>query len=80
MQKNKISLQLKEEEIFLVGEQLRKTNRQLDEEKNMNNLLNTELNEIKQFYKKVNEQNLALINQLEMDNNEIKKRLVKLIK
>ena len=46
----------------------------------MNNLLTVELNEIKQFYKKVNEQNLALINQLEMDNNEIKKRLVKLVK
>ena len=64
----------------MINEQLRKSSRQLEEEKNMNSLLTVELNEVKQFYKKVNEQNLALINQLEMDNNEIKKRLVKLVK
>jgi hypothetical protein len=38
------------------------------------------MNELKHFYKKKVDQNSALIQQLEDDNIEIKKRLIKLIK
>jgi hypothetical protein len=59
---------------------MEKLSRSLDEERKQTAYLNSELAEIKAFYKKLNEKNTNLINQLEMDNNEIKKRLVKLIK
>lgn len=76
----KLQLNLKEEEKNLLNVQIGKLNQSLDEERKQNVFLTSEINEIKTFYKQLNEKNTVLINQLEMDNNEIKKRLVKLIK
>lgn len=80
LKNNKISIQLKEEEIYLLKDQIIKLTKSLEEEKQINGLLNSELTELKAFYKKMNEQNMALIGQLELDNSEIKKRLIKLVK
>lgn len=76
----KLQLSLKEEEKNLLNIQIGKLTQSLDEERKQNVFLTSEINEIKTFYKQLNEKNTVLINQLEMDNNEIKKRLVKLIK
>ena len=80
LKNNKISIQLKEEEIYLLKDQLIKLTKSLEEEKQLHGLLNSELAEVKAFNKKMNEQNMVLINQLELDNSEIKKRLIKLVK
>lgn len=77
---DKIQLQLKEEEIYLLNDQIQKLSRSLDNEQKQNSFLATEIAELKEFYKNLNEKNSALIAQLEADNTEIKKRLVKLIK
>lgn len=79
-QRNKISLQLKEEEIILLNEQIEKLSRALDCERQRNEKLTNELNELKSFYQELNQKNSAQIQQLEADNTEIKKRLIKLIK
>jgi predicted RNase H-like nuclease (RuvC/YqgF family) len=79
-QKVKITAQLKEEENYLLNDQIQKLSKSLDEERKQTSYLNKELAELKDFYKKLNEKNTTLIAQLEADNNEIKKRLVKLIK
>jgi chromosome segregation ATPase len=79
-QKVKITAQLKEEENYLLNDQIQKLSKSLDEERKQGGYLNKELGELKDFYKKLNEKNTSLIAQLEADNNEIKKRLVKLIK
>lgn len=76
----KLQLNLKEEEKNLLNVQIAKLTQSLEEERKQNAFLTSEINEIKTFYKQLNEKNTVLINQLEMDNNEIKKRLVKLIK
>ena len=59
---------------------MQKLTRNLDEEIKQNSFLKTEIDELKSFYKEINEKNSSLIAQLEADNTEIKKRLVKLIK
>lgn len=64
----------------MLNVQVEKLTSCLEEERKHAVYLTSELNEVKSFYKQVNEKNTSLINQLEMDNNEIKKRLVKLIK
>ena len=79
-QKVKITAQLKEEENYLLNDQIQKLSKSLDEERKQSGYMNKELAELKDFYKKLNEKNTSLIAQLEADNNEIKKRLVKLIK
>lgn len=79
-QRNKISLQLKEEEIYLLNEQVKNLFRDLETERQRNENLTSELNELKSFYQNLNEKNSAQIQQLEADNVEIKKRLIKLIK
>jgi hypothetical protein len=80
LQRIKITMQLKEEENYLLNDQMQKLSKSLDDERKQNGLVCKELNETRQSYKITNEKNNALISQLEMDNNEIKKRLVKLIK
>ena len=57
-----------------------KLTKSLEEEKRLNKSLNLEINEIKKQNEANNAHQKVVINQLEMDNNEIKKRLVKLIK
>lgn len=79
-QRNKITLQLKEEEIYLLNDQIQKLTKLLDVEREQNQVLTNELNDLKMFYKNLNEKNTSYIQQLEADNVEIKKRLVKLIK
>lgn len=79
-QRNKISLQLKEEEIYLLNEQVKNLFQDLQTERQRNENLTNELNELKSFYHNLNEKNSAQIQQLEADNVEIKKRLIKLIK
>ena len=79
-QRSKITLQLKDEEIYLLNDQILKLSKSLDAEREQIQLLTNELNELKLFYKNLNEKNATYIQQLEADNVEIKKRLVKLIK
>lgn len=76
----RLDLKLKEEENNHLGVQLAAIRQSLEEERKQTGFLTSEINELKTFYKQLNEKNTSLINQLEMDNNEIKKRLVKLIK
>ena len=76
----KVALQLKEEENYLLNDQIQKLSKCLDDERKQTGYLNNQLSDSQQHFKQTNEKNTALINQLEMDNNEIKKRLVKLIK
>jgi hypothetical protein len=64
----------------LLNDQIQKLTKSLDDETKTNEYLTKELNECKTFYKNLTDKNRELINQLEADNNEIKKRLVKLIK
>ena len=64
----------------MLNDQTQKLSKSLDDERKHTDYLNKELNEVKSFYAKLNEKNSGLISQLEMDNTEIKKRLVKLIK
>ncbi len=52
----------------------------LEEEKKSNKNLTHDIIEFKKSQEIGNEQKKSVISQLEMDNNEIKKRLVKLIK
>jgi hypothetical protein len=78
--RSQVSLQLKEEENYLLNDQIQKLSKSLDEERKTNEYLTKELNECKTYYKNLTDKNKELINQLEADNNEIKKRLVKLIK
>jgi regulator of replication initiation timing len=73
-------LNLKEEENSALNEQLQKISKQLDEDRKQIGSLSQELSDVKSLYKKLSEQNAYTINQLEMDNKEIKKRLIKLIK
>jgi regulator of replication initiation timing len=73
-------LNLKEEENVALNEQLQKLSKQLDDDRKQISMLSQELTDVKSFYKKLSEQNTYTINQLEMDNKEIKKRLIKLIK
>ena len=80
LQRIKIAMQLKEEENYLLNDQIQKLSKSLDDERKQNDYLYKELNESKQSFKITNEKNNALISQLTLDNDEIKKRLVKLIK
>jgi chromosome segregation ATPase len=80
IQRHQITLQLKEEEIYLLNDQIQKITRSLDEEMKDNAQTKIEIEELKNYYKELNEKNSALMTQLEADNSEIKKRLVKLIK
>ncbi|RNA11299.1 FYVE and coiled-coil domain-containing 1-like isoform X1 [Brachionus plicatilis] len=79
-QRNKISIQLKEEEIYLLNDQIQNLSRALDSERQKNEHLTNELNELKLFYQDLIQKNSSQIQQLEADNVEIKKRLIKLIK
>lgn len=79
-QRNKISIQLKEEEIYLLNDQIQNLSRALDSERQKNENLTNELNELKSFYQDLMQKNSSQIQQLEADNVEIKKRLIKLIK
>ncbi|CAF0759395.1 unnamed protein product [Brachionus calyciflorus] len=79
-QRNRITLQLKEEEIYLLNDQIQKLTKTLNQERECNQSLTNELNELKLFYQNLNEKNNSYIQQLEADNVEIKKRIVKLIK
>ena len=76
----KFALQLKEEEICLLKEQTQKLTRSLDNEQHQKATQATELADLKIVCKQLSEKNDAYIAQLEADNTEIKKRLVKLIK
>ena len=78
--RSQVSLQLKEEENYLLNDQIQKLSKSLDEERKTNEYLTKELNECKTYYTNLTDKNKELINHLEADNNEIKKRLVKLIK
>lgn len=80
LQRIKIAMQLKEEENYLLNDQIQKLSKSLDDERKQNDYLSKELNESKQSFKATNEKNNSLISQLTLDNDEIKKRLVKLIK
>ena len=64
----------------MLNDQIQKLTRTLDDEQKQRVFLLNEIAELKVFYKELNEKNAALICQLEADNTEIKKRLVKLIK
>ncbi len=75
-----VSLQLREEENYLLNDQIQKLSKSLDDERKETADLHKNLEHAMNNHKNLNEKNLNLINQLEMDNNEIKKRLVKLIK
>ena len=75
-----VQLQLKEEENFLLNDQIQKLSKSLDDERKEKAQLNKELVDSKQNSKLVTEKMKKQIDQLEADNNEIKKRLVKLIK
>ena len=71
-----VALQLKEEENYLLNDQIQKLSKSLDDERRQNDDLNHEVNGLTVHIKRLNEKN----SQLDADNNEIKKRLVKLIK
>jgi len=75
-QRNMVALQLKEEENYLLNDQIQKLSKSLDDERRQNDDLNHEVNGLTVHIKRLNEKN----SQLDADNNEIKKRLVKLIK
>lgn len=75
-----VAIQLKEEENYLLNDKIQKLTQSLDDERKQLTQALKELSELKLHYKNQNEKNVKQINQLEMDNNEIKKRLVKLIK
>ena len=79
-QRIKVAMQLKEEENYLLNDQIQKLSRSLDDERKQSDFLTKELKETQATYKQTHDKNVALISQLEMDNNEIKKRLVKLIR
>ena len=64
----------------MLNDKIQKLSQSLDDERKQLAYALKELSELKLHYKTQNEKNLKQINQLEMDNNEIKKRLVKLIK
>lgn len=76
IQHNLVQIQLKTEEIFLLNEQIQKLSRALDEERKQYTHLEKDIS----WHTNVHEENKSKIEQLEDDNNEIKKRLVKLIK
>ncbi len=75
-----VAIQLKEEENYLLNDKIQKLSQSLDDERKQLAHALKELSELKLHNKTQNEKNTKQINQLEMDNNEIKKRLVKLIK
>jgi predicted RNase H-like nuclease (RuvC/YqgF family) len=75
-----VTIQLKEEEVYLLNDQIQKLTRSLADEEKQNAHLSAELVDLNKFYKQSSEKKGALIAQLEADNTEIKKRLVKLIK
>lgn len=83
IQQKLIKLQLKEEENYLLNDQIQKLNIQLSEDVKKRSALELEISELKRLYAdemKLNECKQSQMDQLEDDNNEIKKRLVKLIK
>lgn len=80
IQRLQVAIQLKEEENYLLNDQIQKLSQSLDEERKNKQEQTKDLAELKSHYKHILEKNKKQINQLEMDNNEIKKRLVKLIK
>ncbi len=73
-------MQLKEEENYLLNDQIQKLSKSLDDERKTSENLAKELNECKMYYKDLINKNKELIIQLEADNTEIKKRLIKLTK
>lgn len=80
MQETQLSLKLKEEENLQLNELIGKLSKTLNDEREHLSTVKSELDELKLYYVELNEKNNALISQLEADNAEIKKRLVKLIK
>jgi len=80
MQETQLSLKLKQEENLELNEHIGKLTKTLNDEREHLSTVKTELDELKAYYVELNEKNNALISQLEADNAEIKKRLVKLIK
>jgi hypothetical protein len=80
MQQTQLSLKMKEEENLELNEHIAKLTKTLNDEREHLSKVKSELSELKAYYVELNEKNNALISQLESDNAEIKKRLVKLIK
>lgn len=64
----------------LLENRIKQLTETLNEQVEKNKRLTQELDDVKSDFKSINDKNSELISQLEMDNNEIKKRLVKLIK
>jgi hypothetical protein len=80
MQQTQLSLKLKEEENLQLNDHIGKLTKTLNDERQHLSNVKSQLDELKLYYVELNEKNNALISQLEADNAEIKKRLVKLIK
>lgn len=73
-------MQLKEEKIYMLNVQVEKLSKTLEKEVQKVTILERDMSVLKEQYGKLNDKNQKHIEQLEDDNIEIKKRLVKLIK